>query len=490
MTFRFLVNRPIVTAREVREARKVPTQPLKSIVCLSLTLAITGCTVGPNYKRPTLDLPGGFRSLAPESTSNAGSAESLADSKWDKVFTDEQLQKLIRTALQQNYDLRLAAERVLTAQSQLGVSRSNQLPSIGVGPELQTLRTAKTPKSQSSRWDSASIGISAAWEIDFWGKYRRATEAAQANLVASEWGRKAVLSTLVTDVASGYFRLRALDLQLDITERTLKSRRESLRLTTLLSDSGSTTLMDQRQAEQLVYTATAAIPELQKQIAQQENALSILLGENPGSIARGKELTAQARLATLPVGLPSQLVERRPDIREAEQALIAANAQIGIAKAAYFPTISLTGNGGFQSSALTSLFSGPAGLWTLTGTAAQPLFTGGKLRNNVLITESQQRQALLTYRQTVQSAFRDVSDALVAYQKTSESLQEQEKLVTAAQDAARLSHIRYEAGATSYLEVLTNETNYYSAQLGLAQTDLNQLLALVQVYGALGGGWD
>jgi outer membrane protein, multidrug efflux system len=462
-------------------------QPLKQALSLALALALTGCTVGQNYKRPVLDLPGGFRSQAPELNSNA---EFLADAKWDKVFTDEQLQNLIRTALQQNYDLRLAAERVLTAQAQLGVSRSNQLPSVGVGPELQTLRNAENPKSQAFRWDSASLGTSVAWEIDFWGKYRRATEAAQANLVASEWGRKAVLSTLVTDVASGYFRLRALDLQLEITERTLKSRKESLRLTTLLSDSGSTTLMDQRQAEQLVYTAAAAVPELQKQITQQENALSILLGQTPGAIPRGKELTAQAHLPALPTGLPSQLVERRPDIREAEQKLIAANAQIGVAKAAYFPAISLIGSGGFQSSALSSLISGPAGLWTLTGTAAQPLFTGGRLRNNVQITESQQRQALLTYRQTVQGAFREVSDALVAYQKTSEALQEQDKLVKAAQDAARLSHIRYEAGATSYLEVLTNETNYYSAQLGLAQTDLNQLLALVQVYGALGGGWE
>jgi len=464
--------------------------PWKHALSLSLALSITGCTVGPNYKRLTLDLPGAYRSLAPDSSSTATSTESLADAKWVKVFEDEQLQNLIRTAIKQNYDLRLAAERVLTAQAQLGVSRSNQLPSVGVGPELQTLRNAASPSGPSSRWDSASLGTSAAWEIDFWGKYRRATEAAQANLIASEWGQKAVLSTLVTNVASGYFRLRALDLQLEITERTLKSRKESLRLTTMLSDSGSTTLMDQRQAEQLVYTAAAAIPELQKQITQQENALNILLGQNPGSISRGKELTAQPHPPTLPTGLPSHLVERRPDIREAEEKLIAANAQIGVAKAAYFPTISLTGSGGFQSSALSSLFSGPAGLWNLTGTAAQPIFTGGRLRNNVQITESQQRQALLTYRQTIQGAFRDVSDALVAYQKTSDALQEQEKLVKAAQDSARLSHLRYEAGATSYLEVLTNETNYYSAQLGLAQTDLNQLLALVQVYGALGGGWE
>lgn len=509
MIVRFFARRPIVAAAEgnippffhddssARNRRKcsytAPVRFLKSALGLSLALAITGCTVGPNYQRPSLDLPGGFRGLAPELSSNTASSESIADSKWATVFQDEQLQGLIRTALQQNYDLRLAAERVLEAQAQLGLAHSYQLPSAGSDAGFQSQRQATSPAGPPGSpavWNSGFVGATAAWELDFWGKYRRATEAAKANLVASEWGQKAVLSTLVTDVASAYFRLRALDLQLDITERTLKSRQESLRLTTLLADSGSTNLMDQRQAEQLVYTAAAAIPQLQQQIAQQENSLSILLGQNPGAIPRGKELTAQSHPPSIPAGIPSQLVERRPDIRQAEQQLIAANAQIGVAKAAFFPDISLTGNAGFQSSALTSLFSGPAAFWTFTGEAVQPLFTGGRLHSNVKITESQQRQAVLTYKQTVQGAFRDVSDALVAYQKTSEARQEQEKLVNAAQDASRLSNIRYEAGATSYLEVLTNETNYYSAQLGLAQTDLNQLLALVQVYGALGGGWE
>lgn len=476
-----------------RRSQAALQRPVKSALYVSLalatTLVLTGCSVGPNYKPPALDLPGGFRGEAPPLNASPASPESIADTKWIAVFEDAQLQSLIATALRQNYDLRLAAERVVTAQAQLGLAHSDQLPSAGAGAELESLRQAASPMGPSTLWNSGLAGVSAAWELDFWGKYRRATEAARANLVASEWGQKAVLSTLVTNMASGYFRLRALDLQLEITQHTLQSRKESLRLITLLADSGSTTLMDQRQAEQLVYTAAAAIPELQQQIAQQENALSTLLGQNPGSIPRGEELTAQSHLPFIPAGVPSQLVERRPDIRQAEEQLIAANAQIGVAKAAYFPTISLTGTGGFQSSALTSLFSGPAGLWTLTGSAIEPLFTGGKLRSNVQIAESEQRQAVLTYRQTVQGAFRDVSDALIAYQKTSEALAEQQKLVTAAQDASRLAHIRYEAGATSYLEVLTNETNYYSAQLGLAQTDLDHLLALVEVYGALGGGW-
>jgi outer membrane protein, multidrug efflux system len=459
---------------------------VKAVVSLSLAFTLAGCSLGPKYSRPSVDAPGGFRGQAPELSSTT----SLADEKWFEVFHDEQLQALIRTALQQNYDLRITAERVMEAQAQVGVARSGQLPSLGVGVEGQTQRQAVSPMGSSSRWDFALVGASAAWELDFWGKYRKATEAARADLVATEWGRKAVLSSLVSDVASSYFRLRALDLQLEITERTLKSRRESLRLTKLLYDSGSTSLMDLRQSEQLVYTASAAIPELQKQIAQQENALSVLLGKNPGPIVRGKDLTSQTYPASVPAGLPSQLIERRPDIRQAEQQMIAANARIGIAKAAYFPTISLTGTSGFQSSALTSLFHESSSLWTLNAAAVQPVFTGGKLRSNVRIAEAQQREAALNYQKTIQGAFRDVADALVAYQKSSEATGEQEKLVNAAQGAAHLAQIRYEGAATSYLEVLTNETNYYSAQLGLTQSRLNQLLALVQVYSALGGGWE
>jgi outer membrane protein, multidrug efflux system len=458
----------------------------KGVLSLFMALTLVGCTVGPRYSRPGVDAPGGFRGQAPELTSTA----SLADENWIKVFQDEQLQTLIHTALQQNYDLRIAAERVMEAQAQVQVTRSDQLPSLGVGVEGQSQRQATNPNASSSRWDYALVGASAAWELDFWGKYRKATEAARANLLASEWGQKAVRSSLVANVASSYFQLRALDMELDITERTLKSRQESVRLTKLLSDSGSTSLMDLRQSEQLVYTASAAIPELQKQIAQQENALSVLLGKNPGPIVRGKDLTSQTYPPTVPAGLPSQLIERRPDIRQAEQQLIAANARIGVAKAAYFPTISLTGDAGFQSSALTGLFHEPAGFWALNTTVVQSIFTGGKLRSNVRISEAQQREAALNYQKTIQGAFRDVADALVAYQKSSEATKEQEKLVTAAQGASHLAKIRYEGAATSYLEVLTNETNYYSAQLGLTQSRLNQLLALVQVYNALGGGWE
>jgi multidrug efflux system outer membrane protein len=333
------------------------------------------------------------------------------------------------------------------------------------------------------------VNLSAAWELDFWGKFRRATEAAQANLLASEWAREEVVSTLVANVAAAYFQLRALDLQLEISRRTLDSRQESLRLTQILANGGATSLLDVRQAEQLVFTAGAEIPALEQQIEQQENFLSILLGQNPGDITRGETLTEQRQPSQVPPGLPSSLLERRPDIRQAEEQLVAANAEIGVARAAYFPQIVLSGSGGFQSSALTNLFSGPAGAWSFGASLAQPIFTGGRLRSGVRLAEAQQQTAALFYQQSIQGAFRSVSDALVAYRKTREFRAQQELLFQSAEDAARLSHMRYTGGATGYLEVLTNETNAFSAELGLAQARLNELLALVQLYQALGGGW-
>jgi multidrug efflux system outer membrane protein len=333
------------------------------------------------------------------------------------------------------------------------------------------------------------VNVSGAWELDFWGKYRRATEAARANLVASEWARREVLSTLVANVAGAYFQLRALDLELEISKRTLNSRQESLRLTRILADGGSTTLLDVRQAEQLIFTASAEIPVLEQQREQQENLLSILLGQNPGDIPRGQTLTEQRQPPEVPTGLPSSLLERRPDIQQAEAQLVAANAEIGVARAAYFPQISLSGAGGFQSSALTSLFTGPAGVWSFGASLAQPIFTGGRLRSEVRLAEARQQTAVLFYQQSIQGAFRSVSDALVAYHKTREFRAQQELLFRSAEDAARLSHMRYNGGVTGYLEVLTNETNAFSTELGLVQAQVNELLAVVQLYQALGGGW-
>jgi multidrug efflux system outer membrane protein len=449
---------------------------------------LAACTVGPKYQRPKVDVPGEYRGL-PAIAPGAASSESLGDAKWWAVFQDEQLQALIRTALKQNYDLRIAAERVLAAQAQLRITRSDQYPSAGVGVIGTTERQASSPMSPSYRWDYLQVGGSASWDIDFWGKYRRATEAARANLAQTEWGKRAVVSTLVANVADAYFRLRALDLDLEITRRTLASRQESLRLTKLLADQGAASMVDVRQAEQLVYAASATLPDLERQIEQEENYLSLLLAQNPGQITRGRSLTEQARPPVVPAGLPSQLLERRPDIHEAEEQLVAANAQIGVARAAYFPSISLTGTAGFVSSALTDLFTKPAGAWNVAASVTQPLFTGGKLQANVRLAEAQQQQALLAYQQTIQRAFRDVSDALVAYQKTREAREQQELLAAAAQDSTRLAHVRYDGGSSTYLEVLTNETNYLAAELNLSQARLNEMLSLVQIYGALGGGW-
>jgi len=471
------------------------------IAILTLLLLTVGCTVGPNYRRPTADLPAAYRG-APSLEGNQSaegqpqqasttSAQSFGDQKWWDVFQDPQLQELIRTSLKQNYDLRIAATRILEAQAQLGITRADQLPTIGVGAAAANERHAREkPIGREFETNANSVGAAFAWDLDFWGKYRRATEASRANLLATEWARRAVINTLVSNVAASYFELRSLDLQLEISKRTLASREESLKLTRALSDGGAGTMLDVRQAEQLVATAAETIPDLERRIQQQENFISTLLGNNPGPIARGMKLTEQPHLPEVPSGIPSQLLERRPDIRAAEAQLISANAQIGVAKAAYFPQITLTASSGFESSALTSLFTGPAGLWSFGGSLLQPIFAGGRIKSGVKLSEARKEEMVLTYQQTIQQAFRGVSDSLIGYQKNREFRQRQEELLISAQDAARLSELRYQGGATSYLEVLTNETNSFNAELGLAQAQLNELVSLVEIYRNLGGGWE
>ena len=455
---------------------------------LSAALLLSGCTMGPNYKRPTAAVPPTYRGTSLDASAQTETA-SLGDQNWWDVFQDEQLRSLVRTALQQNYDLRIAASRILEARAQLGINRADQFPTLSGGTGITDVRTAQSKFLPAFETSSGQANVSAAWELDFWGKYRRATEAARANLLATEWARQEVASTVVANVAVAYFQLRALDLQLEISKRTLDSRQESLRLTRVLSNGGSTSLLDVRQAEQLVFTASAEIPALEQQIEQQENFLSVLLGQNPGNITRGQTLTNQHRPPEVPPGLPSSLLERRPDIRQAEEQLVAANAEIGVARAAYFPQISLSGSGGFQSSALTNLFTGPAGAWSFGASLTQPIFTAGKISSGVRLAEARQQTATLFYQQSIQGAFRNVSDALVAYRKTREFTGHQQELFASAQDAARLSHLRYNGGVTGYLEVLTNETSSFSAELGLVQAHLNELLALVQLYESLGGGW-
>ena len=462
---------------------------MRRLIALSLVmLLLSGCSVGPNYKRPSVNVPGTYRGAMPREATQPA-AESLGDQKWWEVFQDKQLQDLIHTALQQNYDVRIAATRILEAQAQVGITRADQLPSVSAGAQAVNERSARGKQFPQFETSTNQVDLSLAWELDFWGKYRRATESARANLLATEWAREAVISTLVSDVAAAYFQLRELDLELEISRRTLVSRQDSLRLTQMLANGGATSMLDVRQAEQLVFTAAGTIPDLERRIEQQENFISTLLGNNPGAIARGTKLIDQPHAPEIPAGLPSSLLERRPDIRQAEAQLIAANAQIGVAKAAYFPQISLTASGGYQSSALTSLFSGPAGLWSFGGSLVQPIFAGGRIRSNVKFTEARQQEAALVYQQTIQQAFRGVSDSLVEYRKDREFREQQGQLVFSAQDAARLSETRYRGGATSYLEVLTNETNYFNAELGLAQAQLNELLGLVRIYRNLGGGW-
>jgi multidrug efflux system outer membrane protein len=460
----------------------------KFIALMSIAVLSCGCAVGPNYKKPTATVPVTYRGLAPEEMGKTESG-SIGDQKWWEVFQDEQLRSLIRTALQQNYDVRIAGARILQAQAQLGITRADQFPSVSGGADIADQRTAKSAFLPAFERSTGQLNVSAAWELDFWGKFRRATEATRANLFASEWARQEIIATLVANISAAYFQLRALDLELEISKRTLASRQESLRLTSILADHGSTSMLDVRQAEQLVFTAAAEIPALEQQIEQQENFISTLLGKNPDAVPRGEKLTEQKYLPEVPPGLPSSLLERRPDIREAEQQLIAANAQIGVAQAAYFPQISLSGTGGFLSAALTDLFGGPAGTWNFGASLAQPIFTAGRLRSNVRFSEAQKQATLLSYQQAIQTAFRSVSDALIAYRKSREFRAQEELLFQSAQDAARLSHMRYNGGVTGYLEVLTNETNAFSAELGLVQAQLNELLALVQLYKALGGGW-
>ena len=450
-------------------------------------LLLTGCTVGPKYKRPPVTVPDGYRGLAPEAGQQP--LASLGDEKWWTVFQDQQLQELIREALAQNYDVRIAATRVLQAQAALGIIRADQFPTIAGGASASNQRFPRTPTTSAYETSPIGVNLSLFWELDFWGKFRRATEAARASLLATEWGQKAVISSLVSNVASAYFQLLELDLELNISRNTLASRKDSLRLVEIRAKGGTTSLLDVRQSEQLVYTAAASIPDLERRIEQQENLISILLGRNPAPVTRGKPLVENAVLPTVPAGLPSSLLARRPDIQSVEQQLVAANAQIGVAKAAYFPQIALTGLAGYQSSALTDLFTGPAGLWSFGGQLAQPIFTAGKIRSNVRLTEAQKEEAVLIYQQSIQQAFREVSDSLVAYRKNQEFRTQQELLSAAAQDATRLANVRYQGGVTSYLEVLDSDTRYFDAQLGLAQAELNERLALVQLYNALGGGW-
>jgi len=455
---------------------------------------LSSCAVGPNYVRPTIPVPANFRAPHPLP---APQAESLADLKWFEVFNDEELQYLARTALKQNYDLRDAVARVEQARANLGVTRSNQFPQVNASGEIQFTRLSRDGsfplpegfvQSQNRNWGQASLNM-LSFEADLWGRLRRSTEAARANLLNAEEIRKAVVTTLVSDVATSYFNLLQLDCELEISKRTLDTRRESLRLVQGRQGGGVATLLDLRQAEQLVSSAAETIPTLEQQIEQTENQIRLLIGENPGSVIRGRKFMEQQMLPEVPAGMPSSLLERRPDIRAAEQALIAANANIGVAKAAYFPQLSLSGFLGGQSTQLTSLFSGPHSTWSFVPQVSQPIFTAGRLKSNVKLAEAERESALVQYEKTIQTAFSEVSNALIAHQRTRESRIEQEKLVLALQDRTRLAYVRYRGGVDTQLNALDADRDLFQAELSLAQIRLGELVSVVQLYKALGGGW-
>jgi multidrug efflux system outer membrane protein len=466
----------------------------RAILFVFIAVAFTGCTLGPNYSRPPVNIPQTYRAPAPLPASQA---ESFADLKWFEVFKDDQLQELVRTALAHNYDLRDAVTRVEIAGANLGITRSDQFPNFDASGGVQINRLSRdgaTPipvallPSQNRNFGSASLGL-LSFEVDIWGKLRRATEAARANLLSAEENRKAVITTLVSDVATAYLSLRELDYELEISERTLETRQQSLELTKSRQSGGVSTLLDLRQAEQLVDTAAQTIPGLEQQIEQTENQIRLLLGDNPGEVTRGRSLTSQDLAPEVPAGLTSTLLERRPDIRAAEQSLIAANAQIGVARAAYFPELSLSGVLGGQSTQLASLFNGPHSAWSLVPQVTQPIFTAGRLKSGVKLAEAQREEALVQYQKTIQTAFSEVSNSLIAHQRVRESRERQEDLVVALQDRLRLAYIRYRGGVDTQLDALDADRDLFSAELSLSQIRLQELLTVVQLYKALGGGW-
>ncbi len=462
---------------------------------LIVVLLFSGCMVGPNYHRPNVPIPSTFR--APGITPQAqAQASSFADLPWWKVFHDPQLQSLVRTALKNNYDLMLAAERINAARDQLGITRSNEFPQVSANPDFSGGKNNENIKS-----NIFSLAADVAFQADFFGRYRRATEAARAQLLGTEDARETVVLTLVSDVASDYFLLRDLDLQLQITEDTVKTQEKSVGLTQMRLQHGVGTRLDVLQARQVLDSANAQIPDLQRQVGQTEVAISILLGKYPQSVPRGMALGIETPKGwvwsetlppQLPAGLPSTLLERRPDIRQAEQNLIAANAGIGVAKSLFFPQVSLLGalGGAWGHTVLfgTSM-PAPMSVYSYEASLAQPLFEGGYLRNNLRYAKSQHRQALISYKQTIQQAFGDVSDALIAYQKDHQVRERQEQTVKDLQESVSVSLMRYRGGTANYLDVLDSQRSLFDAELTLAQARNDEYQSLVQLYKALGGGW-
>ncbi len=452
--------------------------------------AMASCTLGPNYKRPVVETPAVHRGAT-----SPASQESLADLKWFDLFRDDQLTQLVSTALKENFELRIAAERVLQARAAYGIRRADQFPSVDVSADAIAARSSASganrfvPANADTSVTYVDAGFSLNWELDVWGRLRRLSEAARAQYLATDEARRGVITTLVADVTETYLSLRALDLELEIATRTRDVATNAVRLIEERRTAGVASALDVHQAEQLLFTATGQMADLERQIAEAENALSLLLGHLPGDITRGQPLEAFRVPPSVPAGLPSALLERRPDIRQAEQELIAANAQIGAAKAEYFPRISLTSFLGAQSRALSDLLTGPARVATAGLGATAPIFNAGRTRANVHLAEAVQREAVVNYQRAIYSAFRDVADSLTEYTKTSQQRTEQERLVAALRASSDLSIERYRSGLDSFLPVLDAQRNLFSGELELAQLRQRELASIVQLYRALGGGW-
>jgi len=457
-------------------------------VLIGLAL-LSGCKVGPNYVRPEVTAPPAFRG-ADEAAVSSDSKASLGDEQWSAVYREPELQELIRKALVNNYDVRIAAQRILEQQAQVRITRSQQFPTVSLGG---TAIGASLPSSLGTQIASplvdGSFSVSAAWTPDFWGLYRRQTEAARAQLLAQTWAQRAVRLTIVQQVATYYLQIRALDRQREITRQTIKVRQDSLDLTRRLESGGSVPLSDVRQAEQLFYTATSEVPPIEQEIQQTENAIALLLGENPGPIAHKDPNALTPPPQDVPTGIPSQLLERRPDILEAEATLVAANAQIGVARAQFFPNLSISGSAGIGGDSFSSIFDTAGKTLYGIGGLSQPIFTGGRLRGQLELSEQAKQEMVLNYQKTISQAFRDVSNALIALKKQREYREQREKLVAAAEDSVRLARVRYEGGSTGYLEVLTTDSNLFTAQLNLVTAQQDEALTIVQLYSALGGGW-
>ena len=457
----------------------------RAIAATVLLTALAGCKVGPNYKRPALDVPGQYRGTAPALPQQAA-APPFAEMKWPEVYKDEILQQLIKEALTNNYNVRIAASAIMQAQANLGITRANQFPSLGGSFAIQNERSAAFPGAPT--FDTA--GLSLSYIVDFWGQYRRATEAARATLLSTQYAQNVVRVTLIDSVASAYFLLRGYDAQLDISQQTAAADREIVRINTIGFKGGEYAITDVYQAQLLVQTAEAQIITLQQSIEQTENQLSTLLGRNPGPILRGLKLVDQPHSPELPAGLPSALLERRPDVQQAEQALVAANANVGVAKANFFPQLSLTGTFGAQSTALSSFLQGPATFWSVGGGVVQPLFEGGRITSAYKLAWAQRDQAELAYKQTVQQAFADVSSSLVGYRQSRLYRIKLQDQTATYQETARLANVRFTGGYTSFLEVLYTEQQYFTSELSLTQAWFAEMQNYAQLYQALGGSWE